>query len=633
MSFCPQCGAGLEPDASFCATCGTPVGDRQAQAQAQAAPAAATSLSGSVPAAASAAAGVQSDAASGAASPAPTPRRRKLPIPALVAIIVAVVIVAGVGGGVLYTNVIAPAITQQQSDSRLANLKAVYKDVLDDYESAQDDYSNSDTGYDQAAFAAKHTYVYKDRALDAKYMKKSKNSFEYSFVTLEGDDTPALLIRSSVDSSTGSSTSTSSDSATSTQKIVAIYVMVDGKPTLVADSSASGGALTQVDGKYFNYSGTGTDASGKTCDYNLYFSLTDAVANASQNYTATDSGITVAGLSVPVADSKDIHPLAFSMKPQDGSGDTTYIHPDGTTNTAAAGADSQEETLRSECAKLFPDSDNNDSATTWQYISTEAAQQREELESKQAEVKAKYQVVLDDYNAAVTDYSTLELSSTGYREPVDSEGFLARHPYINRDVYASGAYNQSTSQLEYAFVDIGDDGLPELLIRYRYSNTNGSVGSTLYAIFTYQNGNVMRVCEQTHEGQLISLVDNRIISYMNSGSYLYFDLSDSDQGTEVNEDWNRYRYDVSNLGIGGVKYDVNAYDPKSSIVDVTTGVNSRIRPQAAIANSLVVLPDGTKEINTDKKAYSKYKENIERQLTVGTAEPEWKSIASASEGN
>ena len=633
MSFCPQCGAGLEPDASFCATCGTPVGDRQAQAQAQAAPAVAPSLSGSVPAAASAAAGVQSDAASGAASPAPTPRRRKLPIPALVAIIVAVVIVAGVGGGVLYTNVIAPAITQQQSDSRLANLKAVYKDVLDDYESAQDDYSNSDSAYDQAAFAAKHTYVYKDRALDAKYMKKSKNSFEYSFVTLEGDDTPALLIRSSVDSSTGSSTSTSSDSATSTQKIVAIYVMVDGKPTLVADSSASGGALTQVDGKYFNYSGTGTDASGKTCDYNLYFSLTDAVANASQNYTATDSGITVAGLSVPVADSKDIHPLAFSMKPQDGSGDTTYIHPDGTTNTAAAGADSQEETLRSECAKLFPDSDNNDSATTWQYISTEAAQQREELESKQAEVKAKYQVVLDDYNAAVTDYSTLELSSTGYREPVDSEGFLARHPYINRDVYASGAYNQSTSQLEYAFVDIGDDGLPELLIRYRYSNTNGSVGSTLYAIFTYQNGNVMRVCEQTHEGQLISLVDNRIISYMNSGSYLYFDLSDSDQGTEVNEDWNRYRYDVSNLGIGGVKYDVNAYDPKSSIVDVTTGVNSRIRPQAAIANSLVVLPDGTKEINTDKKAYSKYKENIERQLTVGTAEPEWKSIASASEGN
>lgn len=233
----------------------------------------------------------------------------------------------------------------------------------------------------------------------------------------------------------------------------------------------------------------------------------------------------------------------------------------------------------------------------------------------------------------MTEYSTLELSSTGYREPVDSEGFLARHPYINRDVYASGAYNQSTSQLEYAFVDIGDDGLPELLIRYRYSNTNGSVGSTLYAIFTYQNGNVMRVCEQTHEGQLISLVDNRIISYMNSGSYLYFDLSDSDQGTEVNEDWNRYRYDVSNLGIGGVKYDVNAYDPKSSIVDVTTGVNSRIRPQAAIANSLVVLPDGTKEINTDKKAYSKYKENIERQLTVGTAEPEWKSIASASEGN
>ena len=596
-------------------------------------PAAATSLSGSVPAAASAAAGVQFDAASGAASPAPTPRRRKLPIPALVAIIVAVVIVAGVGGGVLYTNVIAPAITQQQSDSRLANLKAVYKDVLDDYESAQDDYSNSDTAYDQAAFAAKHTYVYKDRALDAKYMKKSKNSFEYSFVTLEGDDTPALLIRSSVDSSTGSSTGTSFDSATSTQKIVAIYVMVDGKPTLVADSSASGGALTQVDGKYFNYSGTGTDASGKTCDYNLYFSLTDAVANASQNYTATDSGITVAGLSVPVADSKDIHPLAFSMKPQDGSGDTTYIHPNGTTNTAAAGADSQEETLRSECAKLFPDSGNNDSATTWQYISTEAAQQREELESKQAEVKAKYQVVLDDYNAAVTEYSTLELSSTGYREPVDSEGFLARHPYINRDVYASGAYNQSTSQLEYAFVDIGDDGLPELLIRYRYSNTNGSVGSTLYAIFTYQNGNVMRVCEQTHEGQLISLVDNRIISYMNSGSYLYFDLSDSDQGTEVNEDWNRYRYDVSNLGIGGVKYDVNAYDPKSSIVDVTTGVNSRIRPQAAIANSLVVLPDGTKEINTDKKAYSKYKENIERQLTVGTAEPEWKSIASASEGN
>lgn len=633
MSFCPQCGAGLEPDASFCATCGTPVGDRQAQAQVQAMPAAATSLSGSVPAAASAAAGVQSDAASGAASPAPTPRRRKLPIPALVAIIVAVVIVAGVGGGVLYTNVIAPAITQQQSDSRLANLKAVYKDVLDDYESAQDDYSNSDTAYDQAAFAAKHTYVYKDRALDAKYMKKSKNSFEYSFVTLEGDDTPALLIRSSADISTGSSTSTSSDSATSSQKIVAIYVMVDGKPTLVADSSASGGTLTQVDGKYFNYSGTGTDASGKTCDYNLYFSLTDAVANASQNYTATDSGITVAGLSVPVADSKDIHPLAFSMKPQDGSGDTTYIHPDGTTNTAAAGADSQEETLRSECAKLFPDSDNNDSATTWQYISTEAAQQREELESKQAEVKAKYQVVLDDYNAAVTEYSTLELSSTGYREPVDSEGFLARHPYINRDVYASGAYNQSTCQLEYAFVDIGDDGLPELLIRYRHFDTNGSVGSTLYAIFTYQNGNVMRVCEQTHEGQLISLVDNRIISYMNGGSYLYFDLSDSDQGTEVNEDWNRYRYDVSNLGIGGVKHDVNAYDPKSSTVDVTTGVNSRIRPQAAIANSLVVLPDGTKEINTDKKAYSKYKENIERQLTVGTAEPEWKSIASASEGN
>ena len=382
MSFCPQCGAGLEPDASFCATCGTPVGDRQAQAQAQAAPAVAPSLSGNVPAAASAAAGVQSDVASGAASPAPTPRRRKLPIPALVAIIVAVVIVAGVGGGVLYTNVIAPAITQQQSDSRLANLKAVYKDVLDDYESAQDDYSNSDTGYDQAAFAAKHTYVYKDRALDAKYMKKSKNSFEYSFVTLEGDDTPALLIRSSADTSTGSSTNTSSDSAAGTQKIVAIYVMVDGKPTLVADSSASGGALTQVDGKYFNYSGTGTDASGKTCDYNLYFSLIDAVANASQNYTATDSGITVAGLSVPVADSKDVHPLAFSMKPQDGSGDTTHIHPDGTTNTAAAGADSQEETLRSECAKLFPDSDNNDSATTWQYISTEAAQQREELESK-----------------------------------------------------------------------------------------------------------------------------------------------------------------------------------------------------------------------------------------------------------
>ena len=530
MSFCPQCGAGIEPDASFCPNCGNPVGDRQAQAQVQAMPAVAPSLSGSVPAAASAAAGVQSDAASGAASPAPTPRRRKLPIPALVAIIVAVVIVAGVGGGVPYTNVIAPAITQQQSDSRLANLKAVYKDVLDDYESAQDDYSNSDTAYDQAAFAAKHTYVYKDRALDAKYMKKSKNSFEYSFVTLEGDDTPALLIRSSADTSTGSSTNTSSDSAAGTQKIVAIYVMVDGKPTLVADSSASGGALTQVDGKYFNYSGTGTDASGKTCDYNLYFSLTDAVANASQNYTATDSGITVAGLSVPVADSKDIHPLAFSMKPQDGSGDTTYIHPDGTTNTAAAGADSQEETLRSECAKLFPDSDNNDSATTWQYISTEAAQQREELESKQAEVKAKYQVVLDDYNAAVADYAA---EGTSY----DQTAFTSKHPYLYADrINDRGDLDTTKGRLEYSFASLGDDETPALLVRYKSNSGNGSAGSSeepLLAVYKLIDDKPQIVVQRAHEHTVLDVIDGSYLSYFSmttvsgtpSEATVYFDLS------------------------------------------------------------------------------------------------------------
>jgi hypothetical protein len=537
MSFCPQCGAGLEPDASFCATCGTPVGDRQAQAQAQAMPAAAPSLSGSVSSvdsAATASGASSANAAANANGPAsataPTPRRRKLSIPALVAIIVAVMIVAGVGGGVLYTNVIAPAITQQQFDSRLANLKAVYKDVLDDYESAQDDYSNSDTAYDQAAFAAKHTYVYKDRALDAKYMKKSKNSFEYSFVTLEGDDTPALLIRSSVDSSTGSSTSTSSDSATSAQKIVAIYVMVDGKPTLVADSSASGGTLTQVDGKYFNYSGTGTDASGKTCDYNLYFSLTDAVANASQNYTATDSGITVAGLSVPVADSKDIHPLAFSMKPQDGSGDTTYIHPDGTTNTAAAGADSQEETLRSECAKLFPDSDNNDSATTWQYISTEAAQQREELESKQAEVKAKYQVVLDDYNAAVTDYAA---EGTSY----DQTAFTSKHPYLYADrINDRGVLDATKGQFEYSFASLGDDETPALLVRYKSNSGNGSAGSSeesLIAVYKLIDDKPQIVVQRGHEHTVLSIIDGNYLSYFSmatvSGSpseaTVYFDLS------------------------------------------------------------------------------------------------------------
>ena len=386
MPFCPQCGAGIESDASFCPNCGNPVGARQAAAQsAPVTMPSAASAPGqpSAPAQPAGPGAAQPGQPTQSAQPAPQPsaKQRKLSAPAIAGIVVAAALVAGVGGGLVYTQVIAPAIQQQQqadaeaaqaqkaaeAAARMDEAKNSYQAVLDDYNSAISEYSTRGSKYDQAAFTAKHTYVYNDRALDATYLNTSTGRITYSYATFGDSDTPALLVKSTV------SDSASVDAIV--EKLIAVYTLVDGKPVLVAQSLHENQTLSLVDGKYLSLSGQTQNEKGETVSYTLYFDPSDGASsgegsqagdsgsnssNASSSSSASDqqqssssnSATYVNGLQVNSGSAQYMHGIASESKPQ-GGGVTTYVHADGSTTTSDSDSSTTADSLRQECSSKY----------------------------------------------------------------------------------------------------------------------------------------------------------------------------------------------------------------------------------------------------------------------------------------
>ncbi len=411
-NFCPRCGAELMSDARFCVECGTPLDAYEVEGAPgnEIKAASATGAAELVGAAGSAKAtgaftadgapanagserdvatkahveGASAEAtgdgqqASGKADAPSTSSltaavestkhrsRRRVPLVVLVALALALTSAVAFAAYQVYTQVIAPAMQAQQAavstqanetgesgqageaegqtDAELtAEAEAAYQVVIDDYKSALADYAAQGKSYDQNQFTASHPYIYTDRLCDSGVLDSSKGEkLYYAFAAYEGNDTPVLLVKQATED-----TVSNPDSS-----LVAVYTLVDGKPSLVAETAHEHRTLSIVGNRCLSSFQLSSDKEGNMVQFTLYFEI-GAQGSATYEKAMGEGTYYINGARVYSPNEPScIKPIGSISTPMAASGDVSITHPDGTTEVTESSNSSNKtasDTLKAEC--------------------------------------------------------------------------------------------------------------------------------------------------------------------------------------------------------------------------------------------------------------------------------------------
>lgn len=360
MSFCPNCGNKLNPDAQFCGGCGMPIAD--VSTPSVDAPITPPRVASSVPVPTPGSPSVAVNEGTGSgwsqnpqyaqahqASAAP---RKRLPVGAIVAIVLAVAVILGVGAGVGYTLFVAHPAGQQQKmgydADKLKEAEEAYQVVIDDYYAALSEYAKSGSSYNQSAFTTKHPYLYEDRLCDAEFLDQSKRKITYAYINLGNDEVPGLVVKAA--RVNGGTIAVSNSQET---ELVAAYTLVDGKPTIVGQTYHESGSLSLVDNSYLCMSTVANDESGVMVRSEVYYNFDSQDSTDYQN-SSSDGVVYMNGAPIRTSAPHCVHAIGSVRQSVQGGGQTTVVHPDGTTTTEgdSSGATSD---LRDELSKKYPD--------------------------------------------------------------------------------------------------------------------------------------------------------------------------------------------------------------------------------------------------------------------------------------
>lgn len=120
------------------------------------------------------------------------------------------------------------------------------------------------------------------------------------------------------------------------------------------------------------------------------------------------------------------------------------------------------------------------------------------------EAVAAYQVIIDQYNEAISTYGSYE---------VNSEEIAAQYPYVNFEPMLTTSPEDAPWQ--YAYHDLNDDGVPEMLV-----GTPGGgrlADNIVFDIWSYQDGAILSVAQGIFRGNYSIRNDNLVMYYGNGG--------------------------------------------------------------------------------------------------------------------
>ncbi len=172
-----------------------------------------------------------------------------------------------------------------------------------------------------------------------------------------------------------------------------------------------------------------------------------------------------------------------------------------------------------------------------QFMTRSAEQQQMGYDADQLQkAEEAYQVVVDDYYAALNEYAK---SGSSYNQ----SAFSAKHPYLYTDRLCDSEFlDQSKRKISYAFVNLGDDEVPGLIVQAAPVNggtvtVSDSRSKDLVAAYTLVDGKPTIVGQTYHESGSLSLVDDKYLCMTTvandeSGtpvhSSVYFDFATQD---------------------------------------------------------------------------------------------------------
>ena len=412
-NFCPQCGAELMSDARFCVECGTPLDAYEVEGTSEneikaastagvselvgsagsagatdaftagGAPASAESERGTATEApvegASAEAAGNGQQASGKADAPSTSSltaavestkhrsRRRVPLVVLVALALALTSAVAFAAYQVYTQVIAPAMQEQQAavstqvdetgesgqageaegqtDAELiAEAEAAYQVVIDDYKSALADYPQEGKTYDdQKQFTTSHPYIYTDRLCDSEVLDSSRGGkLYYAFAAYAGNDMPVMLVKTATEDTVSNPGSS----------LVAIYTLVDGKPSLMGEIGHEHKIISIGGNGCLSLFQMSSDKEGNMIQFTLYFEI-GAQGSATYEKARGEGSYYINGAAVYLPNEPScIKPLGSMSTPMAASGSVTVTHPDGTTEITESSNSGNKETgeaLKAEC--------------------------------------------------------------------------------------------------------------------------------------------------------------------------------------------------------------------------------------------------------------------------------------------
>ena len=146
-----------------------------------------------------------------------------------------------------------------------------------------------------------------------------------------------------------------------------------------------------------------------------------------------------------------------------------------------------------------------------QFVTRSAGQQQTGYDADQLQkAEEAYQVVVDDYYAALNEYAK---SGSSYNQ----SAFSAKHPYLYTDRLCDSEFlDQSKRKISYAFVNLGDNEVPGLIVQAAPVDggtvtVSDSRAKDLVAAYTLVDGKPTIVGQTYHESGSLSLVDDKYL--------------------------------------------------------------------------------------------------------------------------
>ena len=219
--------------------------------------------------------------------------------------------------------------------------KAAYQVVIDDYNAAAADYAQQGKSYDQKQFTASHPYIYTDRLMDSTVFNSPKGEkLYYAFAAYAGNDMPVLLVKRATEDTVNDSHS----------GLVAVYTLVDGKPSLVGETYHEHNSLSIIGNRCLILNQFSSDKEGNRLVFTLYFEF-GAQGSATYEKAKGEGSYYINEASVYLPNgSSCIKPLGSYSSPMAASGNVIITHPGGATeavesNNCTAAIDA----LKAEC--------------------------------------------------------------------------------------------------------------------------------------------------------------------------------------------------------------------------------------------------------------------------------------------